>query len=132
MPGTRIFWVTFDQSISGRNQFDIVEAHALFHLPWLTSGGVDVKVGQYANSGRRRSYLRAGQCALTGAPTSSISAFRSSTTGIMTTTHLTHLLDVYAGIDTGVNTTFGTTGSTASMAATTTRLRRSTVGSDSI
>src|SRR5713226_7785152 len=37
----------FDQSISGREQFDIVEAHALFHLPWLTSGGVDVKVGQY-------------------------------------------------------------------------------------
>jgi opacity protein-like surface antigen len=37
----------FDQSIGERNQFDIVEAHALFHLPWLTSGGVDLKVGQY-------------------------------------------------------------------------------------
>src|SRR4030081_408072 len=37
----------FDQSISDRNQFDIVEAHALFHLPWLTSGGVDLKIGQY-------------------------------------------------------------------------------------
>ena len=37
----------FDESISGRNQFDFVEAHALFHLPWFTSGGMDVKVGQY-------------------------------------------------------------------------------------
>src|SRR5713226_6873938 len=37
----------FDESINGRTQFDIVEAHALFHLPWLTPGGVDLKVGQY-------------------------------------------------------------------------------------
>ena len=37
----------FDYAITGREQFDIVEAHALFHLPWLTAGGVDVKVGQY-------------------------------------------------------------------------------------
>src|SRR5712664_4113157 len=37
----------FDQSIGERNQFDIVEAHALFHLPWLTTGGIDLKVGQY-------------------------------------------------------------------------------------
>src|SRR6266487_4549176 len=37
----------FDESISGRNQFDIVKAHALFHTPWFTSGGMDIKVGQY-------------------------------------------------------------------------------------
>src|SRR6267378_4965365 len=29
-----------DEAISGRNQLDIVEAHALFHTPWLTSGGI--------------------------------------------------------------------------------------------
>src|SRR5260370_1389588 len=37
----------FDQSIGERNQFDIVESHALFHLLWLTSTAVDVKVGHY-------------------------------------------------------------------------------------
>src|SRR6266851_3818677 len=37
----------FDEAIKGRNQFDIVEAHALWHLPWFTSGGMDVKLGQY-------------------------------------------------------------------------------------
>jgi hypothetical protein len=31
-----------------RYQFDIVEANALAHLPWLTSGGIDLEVGQYS------------------------------------------------------------------------------------
>ena len=30
-----------------RYQLDIVEANALAHLPWLTEGGIDLKVGQY-------------------------------------------------------------------------------------
>ena len=30
-----------------RNQFDVVEANVLFHLPVLTAGGVDLKAGQY-------------------------------------------------------------------------------------
>ena len=31
-----------------RNQFDIVEANVLFHLPVLTAGGIDIKAGQYS------------------------------------------------------------------------------------
>ena len=30
---------------SERNQFDVVEANVLAHLPWLTEGGIDLKVG---------------------------------------------------------------------------------------
>jgi len=31
-----------------RYQFDVVEANVLAHLPWLTEGGIDLKVGQYS------------------------------------------------------------------------------------
>jgi hypothetical protein len=37
----------FDHAISDRNQIDVVEAYVLAHLPWLTTGGVDVKMGQF-------------------------------------------------------------------------------------
>lgn len=50
----------FDQSIGGRNQFDIVEAHALFHLPWLTSGGMECEGRTIRYPGRRGSHLRTG------------------------------------------------------------------------
>ena len=30
-----------------RYQLDVVEANVLAHLPWLTDGGIDLKVGQY-------------------------------------------------------------------------------------
>jgi hypothetical protein len=95
-----------DESISGRNQFDIVEAHALFHLPWWTSGGIDVKAGQYVtlegaeviNSPDNLLYTHSYIFNF-GIP------FKH--TGIMTTTHLNPVVDIYAGVDTGVNTTFG-------------------------
>jgi hypothetical protein len=59
-------------------QFDIVEAHALFHLPWLTSGGVDVKLGQYVTWKARKSSTPLTM-RFTRTPTFSTSAFRSST-----------------------------------------------------
>lgn len=96
----------FDQSISGRNQFDIVEAHALLHLPWLTSGGVDVKVGQYVTL-EGAEVIYAPDNALYSHSYIFNFGIPFKHTGIMTTTHVTPLLDVYAGIDTGVNTTFG-------------------------
>ena len=30
-----------------RYQFDVVEANVLAHVPWITEGGMDLKVGQY-------------------------------------------------------------------------------------
>ena len=95
-----------DQSISGRNQFDIVEAHALFHLPWLTSGGVDVKVGQYVTL-EGAEVIYAPDNALYSHSYIFNFGIPFKHTGIITTTHVSPILDVYAGIDTGVNTTFG-------------------------
>jgi hypothetical protein len=96
----------FDKSISGRNQFDIVEAHALFHLPWLTPGGVDVKVGQYVTL-EGAEVIYAPDNLLYSHSYIFNFGIPFKHTGVMTTTHLNSVVDVYAGIDTGVNTTFG-------------------------
>ena len=39
-----------DYSIDSRTQLDVVEAHVLAHLPWVTQfsqGGIDLKLGQW-------------------------------------------------------------------------------------
>jgi hypothetical protein len=96
----------FDQSISGRNQFDIVEAHALFHLPWLTSGGIDVKAGQYVTlEGAEVIYAPGNELYSHSYIFNFGTPFKH--TGILTTTHVNSMLDVYAGVDTGLSTTFG-------------------------
>ena len=100
----------FDRVLpNDRNQFDVVEANVQFHLPVLFEGGVDIKVGQYVT--------------LLGAETidPSTNPFYSHSyifnfgipfkhTGLLTTSHVNSLLDVYLGVDTGVNTTFGPLG----------------------
>lgn len=96
----------FDESITSRTQLDIVEAHALFHLPWFTSGGMDVKIGQYVTlEGAEVIYARDNSLYSHSYIFNFGIPFKH--TGIMTTTHVNPVLDIYAGIDTGVNTTFG-------------------------
>jgi hypothetical protein len=92
-----------------RYQLDVVEANVLFHLPVLTEGGIDLKAGQYStplgyetidpstNPFYSHSYIFQF-----GLP------FKH--TGFLTTTHVNDLLDIYAGLDTGTNTTFGPLG----------------------
>ena len=92
-----------------RYQFDVVEANVLGHLPWLTEGGIDLKVGQYptplgyetidpsTNLFYSHSYIFQF-----GLP------FKH--TGGLAVTHVNSMLDIYAGVDTGTNTTFGPLG----------------------
>jgi hypothetical protein len=92
-----------------RYQLDVVEANVLAHLPWITEGGVDLKVGQYStpigyetidpstNPFYSHSYIFQF-----GLP------FKH--TGALATTHVNSMLDVVTGIDTGTNTTFGVLG----------------------
>jgi hypothetical protein len=92
-----------------RNQLDVVEANVLFHLPVLFEGGVDIKAGQYStpigyetidpstNLFYSHSYIFNFGIPL-------------KHTGVLTTSHVSPLLDIYLGIDTGVNTTFGPLG----------------------
>jgi hypothetical protein len=92
-----------------RYQMDVVEANVLAHLPFVTEGGIDLKAGQYVtplgyetidpltNPFYSHSYIFQF-----GLP------FKH--TGLLTNTHVTPLLDIYTGIDTGTNTTFGPLG----------------------
>lgn len=96
----------FDRSIHDRHQLDIVEANLQVHLPYLTAGGIDVKLGQYATP------LGFEVIDSTGNP------FYSHTyifnfglpfkhTGGLITAHVNDTLDLYVGGDTGVNTSIG-------------------------
>jgi Putative beta-barrel porin-2, OmpL-like. bbp2 len=89
-----------------RNQLQFLEANVSVHLPWLTEGGIDAKIGQYASP--------------LGVETidPSTNAFYSHSyifqfgvpfvhTGFLTQTHVTPELGFYFGIDSGVNTTLG-------------------------
>ena len=92
-----------------RNQLDIVEANALFHIPALFEGGIDVKAGQYSTSlgfetidPSTNPFYSHSYIFDFGLP------FKH--TGFLTTSHVNPMLDVYLGLDTGSNTTFGSLG----------------------
>ncbi len=95
-----------DYALNELNQFTPIEAWAIAHLPWLFSGGIDIKAGQFVTL----------EGAETIDPTTNYLYSHSyifnfgiplDHTGIMTITHVDPLLDIYAGVTTGVNTTFG-------------------------
>jgi len=100
-------WAYFGRGQSStRFQGDIVEANVLLHTPWLSEGGIDFKAGMYSTP--------------MGAETidPSTNSFYSKSyifnfglpykhTGLLTTAHVTPMVDLYAGVDTGVNTTIG-------------------------
>ena len=103
------FFGELDNSPKGREQFDIVEANLQAHLPFLTKGGIDVKLGQFSTP--------LGEEVID--PTGNFFYSHSylfqfglpyKHTGILTTTHVSPMLDVYLGYTTGVNTTVGSGG----------------------
>ncbi|MDR3507685.1 MAG: outer membrane beta-barrel protein, partial [Caulobacteraceae bacterium] len=100
---------TFNRSTDSRTQFDIVEAHVDAHLPYLTAGGIEAHIGilptlegvevmdPTGNFFYSKSYLFNFGIPL-------------KYTGIMTETHLSPLVDVYLGVDSGLNTFLGSSG----------------------
>jgi hypothetical protein len=101
----------FDRVTHQREQFDVVEAFFNIHLPILTKDGVDVKIGQYVTLEGVEVIYAPGNFFY-----SHSYIFNFGTpykhTGIMTTTHVNPMLDLYLGIDTGLSTTFGHQGDT--------------------
>ena len=89
-----------------RYQLDIVNANVQVHLPYLVSGGVDLKVGQYpsplgyetidpsTNPFYSHSYIFNF-----GVP------FKH--TGGLAIAHVNGMLDLYGGVDSGTNTSLG-------------------------
>jgi hypothetical protein len=96
----------FDRAISSRYQIDITEANITMRLPIITEGGIDVKAGMYStpmgletidpstNPFYSHSYIFNFGLPL-------------KHTGLYTVTHLNDVVDLHLGVDTGINTTFG-------------------------
>ena len=102
------FMNEFDRATSGPYQFDVVELDAQAHIPWY-GGGTDVKFGQYPTPLGAEVIDATGNTFYThsyifnyGLP------FKH--TGLLTTTHVTDVVDIWAGLDTGVNDTIGQKG----------------------
>jgi Putative beta-barrel porin-2, OmpL-like. bbp2 len=100
-----------DQAVpaSQRNQFDVVEASGTLHFPNpAMSGGLDVKAGLYATP------LGAELIDPSTNPFYSHSYIFNfgpyKHMGLLATAHMTDLVDIYGGLDTGTNTTFGPQG----------------------
>ena len=98
-----------DKVTNAQYQLDILEAWGQFHTPWLGTGGTDIKVGQYVTplgaeviDPRGNFFYSHDYIFNFGLPLKH--------TGILADTHVHSMLDVYYGVDTGVNATFGTPG----------------------
>ena len=99
----------WDLDTRKRNQFDIVEANGLAHLPVLTEGGIDAKVGMYSTP------LGAEVISPTGNYLYSHSYIFNfglplKHTGGYLTTHVNSTVDVITGADTGWNESLGNKG----------------------
>ena len=98
-----------DRVIHDTNQFDIVEAYGSVHVPGIGEGGMDVKLGQFVSPMSAES-IDASQNSLYSHSYIFNFGVPFKHTGVLTTTHLTGIVDLYAGIDTGVNDWVGEKG----------------------
>jgi outer membrane receptor protein involved in Fe transport len=98
-----------DQATTARNAFDPIELSLEAHAPIVTPGGIDLEAGFFPTP--------MGHEAID--PTKNFFYSKSyifdfglprKHTGILTTTHVSPLLDIYLGYTTGVNTSFGSGG----------------------
>ncbi len=92
-----------------RNQLDIVAANIQAHLPWITPGGIDLKLGQYPSplgyesiDPSENPFYSHSYIFNFGIP--------SKATGGYAVWHVSSLLDIYGGLDTGEQTTVGISG----------------------
>ena len=92
-----------------RNQFDIVEANLQAHIPVFTPGGIDVKLGQFSTPLGNEVIDPGGNFFYSKSYIFNF-GIPLKHTGILTTTHVNSILDIYAGYTTGVNTSVGSAG----------------------
>lgn len=91
--------------IRDRTQFGVLEANALIHLPILTRGGVDVKIGQFFTYNGAEVFNAKDNIFYTHSYSYNFGPFFH--TGIMTQTEVNDWLNVYVGLTTGVDTSIG-------------------------
>ncbi len=91
--------------IHDRTQFGVLEANALVHLPILTRGGVDVKIGQFFTYNGAEVFNAKDNLFYTHSYSYNFGPFFH--TGIMTQTEVNDWLNVYVGLTTGLDTSIG-------------------------
>ena len=95
----------FDYATSDREQFALLQADLLLHAPWLTRGGVDLKLGQFLIA---QGYEAIDPSTNPFYSHSYIFSFGPYlNTGLQAVVHVTPTLDLYGEVDTGDSTTFG-------------------------
>jgi len=99
----------FPNAVDGLYAPAIQEAWIDFKTPWLGKGGTDFKVGQFVTplgveviDPRGNFFYSHSYLFNFGLPLEN--------TGVLAVTHVSDTLDLYGGVDTGVNTTFGSGG----------------------
>jgi Putative beta-barrel porin-2, OmpL-like. bbp2 len=87
-------------------QFDILEASVTVHAPYFTAGGEELKIGQFPTllgaetiDPRTNYFYSHSYIYNFGLPLKD--------TGVMLTTHVSPLIDLYTGLISGVNTSIG-------------------------
>ena len=93
---------------TSRNTFDIVEANAVMRLP-IFSGGLDLKAGLYSTPLGFETIDPATNLFYSHSYTFQF-GLPFKHTGMLAVAHVSDVLDIYAGVDTGANTTFGPLG----------------------
>ena len=91
-----------------RNQLNIVQGYVAAHLPWFTSGGVDVKAGLFSSPQGFETLDPSTNPFYSHSYTYNY-AVTFNHLGVLTTTHVNDTFDFYLGVDTGNQTTFGST-----------------------
>lgn len=95
-----------DYVINDLTQVDIVEAYMTLHLPWVFSGGIDIKGGQFVTL-EGAEVIYAPDNLLYSHSYIFNFGVPLKHTGIMTISHVTPWFDFYAGAVSGVNTALG-------------------------
>ncbi len=92
----------FDRLSNGRYTFAVVEAYSNLHLPYLTAGGLDFRLGQFASPMSAETIYPPGNFFYShsylfnfGVPFQHV--------GALATLHATKSLDLYAGVVRGTN-----------------------------
>ncbi len=95
----------FDELTDSRYQLTLLQANVLAHTPWLSSGGIDWKIGQFVTPIGFETIDPSTNPFYSHSYIFNYGPFQH--TGILAEWHVNPTLDVYGQIDTGESTTFG-------------------------
>jgi len=90
-------------SANSLNQLDLVEANFQLHTPWLTEGGIDFKLGQYATPIGAEVIDPAGNLFYSHSYIFNF-GIPLKHTGLLAVWHASPMVDLYVSLDTGINT----------------------------